>query len=134
MMFLHEEAITIRASPPSATHMRAYMVGADGEPSGAPHPNPDREGNPQHSPHDCHLGGSTPCQLQANLGDLAGDELWQLMEDLCQEVTLRELNIPPRDPPPIPWGNPVGNGDPDVDDWEVTFPRGRGWEPPEQPL
>ena len=33
----------------------------------------------------------------------------------------------PRDPPLTPWGNPVGNRDPDVDDQEVTFPRGGGW-------
>ena len=32
----------------------------------------------------------------------------------------------PRDPPPTPWGN--------VDDWEVTFLRGGGWEPRGQPL
>ena len=36
--------------------------------------------------------------------------------------------------PPTPWGNPVGNGNPDVDDWEVTFLTGEGWVPPEQPL
>ena len=28
----------------------------------------------------------------------------------------------------------MGNGDPDVDDWEVTFLRWGGWVPPEQPL
>ena len=28
----------------------------------------------------------------------------------------------------------MGNGDPDVDDWEVTFPRVAGWEPAGQPL
>ena len=47
------------------------------------------------------------------------------MEDLCQEVALQELNTPPRDPSPTPWGNPVGNSDPNVDDQEVIFPRGR---------
>ena len=93
-MTLHEEAIKIRTSPPSATHIRAYMVVVGGEPSGSHHPTPDREGNLQHSPCDCHLGGSTPCQLQASLGDLADDKLWQLMEDLYWEVTLRELNEP----------------------------------------
>ena len=91
----HEEAIKVRTSPPSAAHVRAYMVVVDGEPSGSQYPTPDREGNLQHSPHDCHPGGSTPCQLQANLGDLGDDELWQLMEDLHQEVTLRELEAPP---------------------------------------
>ena len=54
-------------------------------------------GTPQHSPCDCHLGGSTPHQLQVNLGDLADDKLQQLMEDLHQEVALRELNALPRD-------------------------------------
>ena len=77
---LHEEAIKIRTSP-SATHVRAYMVIVNGEPSGAQHPTPEREGKPQHFPHDYHPGGSTPHQLQANLGDLADDELQQLMED-----------------------------------------------------
>ena len=31
------------------------------------------------------------------------------------------------------WGNPVGNGDPNVDDQEVTFPWGERWEPRRQP-
>ena len=35
---------------------------------------------------------------------------------------------------PPPWGTPVGIWDPDVDDWEVTFPRGGGWIPLEQPF
>ena len=39
----------------------------------------------------------------------------------------------PRNSPLTPWGNPVGNGDPNVDDQEVTYPRG-GWEPRAQPL
>ena len=36
----------------------------------------------------------------------------------------------------MPWGNPVGNGDPNPDDQEVTFPRGGWWVPtccPAQP-
>ena len=40
----------------------------------------------------------------------------------------------PWDSPPTHWGNPVGNRDPIVDDWEITFLRGGGWEPLEQPL
>ena len=55
------------------------------------------------------------------------------MEDLHQEITLCELNPPPRSPPPTPWGNPVGSRDPDADDQEVTFLRGGGWVPPGQP-
>ena len=33
----------------------------------------------------------------------------------------------PRNPPPTPWGHPVGNGDPDVVDQEVTFLGGGGF-------
>ena len=47
--------------------------------------------------------------------------------------TLRAECIP-RNSPPTPGGNPVGNGNPDVDDWEVTFLRGGGWDPLEQPF
>ena len=74
-MTLHEEPIKDRASPPSVAHVRALMVVIGGETSGAQHPTPDRDGNPQQSPSDCHLGGSAPHQLQANLGDLVDDEL-----------------------------------------------------------
>ena len=51
------------------------------------------------------------------------------MEDIHREVTLCELNAPPRSPPPMPWGNPAWNEDPDVDDQEVIFLRGGGWVP-----
>ena len=107
-MTLHEEAIKIRTSPPSTTHVRAYVLVVDGEPSGSQYPTPDRKGNCQHAPHDCHLGGSTPHQLQANLGDLVEDKLWWLMEDLHWEVTLRELNAPPQRPTTSTLGKSCG--------------------------
>ena len=72
-MTMCEEAVKVRNSP--AAHVRAYTVVMDGEPSGTQHPTPDREGNSQLSPHEPHPGGRTPSQLQANLGDLADDEL-----------------------------------------------------------
>ena len=89
-MTLHKEAIKDRTSP-SATHVRAYMVVVNGELLGSQTPTPDREKEPQLSPSDPHPGGRTWHQLQANLGV---DELQQFMEDLCQEVALRELNTP----------------------------------------
>ena len=130
---LHDEVIRVRTSPPSATHVRAYMAVVNGEPSATQLPPSDGEEEPHLSPSNPHSGGRTPQQLQANLGGLVDDALWQLMEDLCWEVTLWELNTPPGNHPPTPWGNPVGNGDPDVDDQEVTFLKG-GWVPPEQPF
>ena len=93
-MTLCKESITVRTSPPSATHVRAYMAVMEGEPSGTQDPTQDREGNPQVSPSDPHPDGRTPHQLQVNLGDLGDAKLQQLMEDLFWEVTLRELNAP----------------------------------------
>ena len=132
-MTLHKESIKVQTSP-SANHVRAYVVVVNWEPSGAQLPTPNREDEPQLSCSDPHTGWKIPHQLHANLGDLGDDELWQFMEDLCQEVALRELNASPRDPLPTPGGDPVGNGDPNVDDWEVTFLRGGGWEPTGQLL
>ena len=51
------------------------------------------------------------------------------MEDVQWEVAHRELNVPPRGPPLGCWRTLEG----DVDDKEVTFLGGRGWEPRGQP-
>ena len=71
--------------------------------------------------------------LQADLGDLADQELWQLMEDLHLEIALCELHAPPSNPQPTPWDEFSGSSNFDGDDQEVTFPRGGGWVPPRQP-
>ena len=97
-MVLHEEAIAVRASAPSDIHMRAYMATVGGEPSRT-QPPPSEGEEEVHSPTGKpHLGGGTPHHLQVDLGNLANHELFQLMEDLCQEVVLCELNAPPRNP------------------------------------
>ena len=72
---LHDEAIRVRTSPPSATHIRAYMAEVNGEPSSSQPPPSDGEEEPHSSPSNPHPGGRTLQQLQANLGDLADDEL-----------------------------------------------------------
>ena len=79
------------------------------------------------------MGGGTLHCLQAELGDLTDQELHHLMEDLCQEIALRELHAPPCNPQPMPWGEPSGSSNLNGDDQEVTFPRGGGWVPPRQP-
>ena len=102
-MVLCAEAIAMRASPPSAAHVRAYMSVVGEEPS-RPQPPPSQgeeeahwpAGNPQPS-------GRTLQHLQVDLGDLVDNELCQLMKDLCQVVALCELNAPSRSPPPTPW-------------------------------
>ena len=62
--------------------------------------------------------------------DFGDAQLRKLMEALHQEVALRELNAPLRDPTSGCWGTPAGHReDPSLDDQEVTFPRERGWKP-----
>ena len=56
VMVLHEEAIVIRASPPSAAHVRAYMAVVGGEPS-RPQP-PPSEGEEE-----VHLPTGNPSQV-----------------------------------------------------------------------
>ena len=88
--------------------------------------NPRQGGDSQSSPSNPHLDGRTTYQFYIDLGDLRDAQLRQLMEDLCQEVVHRELNVPPRISPPSCWRTPAGDRDPDVDDEEGSFPRGRG--------
>ena len=124
---LCKESIKVRTSPPSATHVRTYMVVVNGEPSGGQPPTPDREEEPQLSPSEPHLGGRTPCQLQMNLGDLADNKLWQHHGGSPQGG--HSQGTKHKHPPLAPWGNPVGNGNPNVDDKEVTFLRWEGGNP-----
>ena len=90
-MLLHEEPIRLHTSSPSTTHVRAYIAVRDGEPSGTQHLMPDREDVPQPSTSNLHPDGRTPNQFQMGLGDA---QLRQFMEDLHQEIALRELNAP----------------------------------------
>ena len=59
-MTLHEEAIRVSPSPPSATHVRAYMAVVNGEPSGTQPPTSKGEEETQLSPSNLHPGGRTP--------------------------------------------------------------------------
>ena len=74
-MTLCDEAIRVRTSPLSATHVRPYMAVVNGEPSGIQPPPSNGEEEP-------HLFPSTPIWVgeshntpKANLGDLMGNEL-----------------------------------------------------------
>ena len=94
VMVLHEEAIAVRISPPSTTHMRAYMATVCGEPSRIQPPPSDGEEELYLPTGNHHLPGRMLQHLKADLGDLADGDLCQLMEDLHWEVTLHELNTP----------------------------------------
>ena len=95
---LHDEAIRVKSSPPSANHVRCYMA-VVGEPSGTQPPPSDGEEEHHLSPSNTHPGGRTPHHLQANFGDLVDNELCQLMEDLHWEVALPRAEHTPQKPP-----------------------------------
>ena len=75
-----------------------------------------------------HPGGGIPYHLQADLANLAKDDLHQLMEDLCWEVTLCELNAPPEALHQF-LGNPVWSGIPMQMTRRSPFPEGEGGFP-----
>ena len=108
---LPEEAVAIKASAHSETHMRAYMTAVGGEPFGTQPPPLEGEREPHLPTVNPQLVGATLHHLQADLGDLADHELHQFMEDLCCEVALCELNAPPAAPtnvlekPSREWGS-----------------------------
>ena len=56
---------------------------------------PDREEIPYSPPNNPYLDGKAPHQFHMNLGDA---QLRQLMEDLWQEVSQREVNASPQEP------------------------------------
>ena len=87
-MTLCDGAIRVRTSQPSTTYVRAYMTAVTGEPSSIQPSPSDGEDEPHTSPSNPHTGGRTLQHLQANLEDLADNELQQLMEEHCREITL----------------------------------------------
>ena len=74
-MVVHEEAIVVGASAPSKIHMRAYMTTVDGESSRIQAPPLEGEGELQLPTENPNPGMETPHHLQADLGDLADQEL-----------------------------------------------------------
>ena len=94
VLVLHEEAIAIRASAPSEAHIRAYMTAVGGKHSGTQAPPLEGEGEPHSPAENSYPDGDTLHFLQVDLGDLADQELHELLEDLCQDVAHCELNAP----------------------------------------
>ena len=117
MTELWGEAITVRAMAPSEAHITAYLAMLHLNPS-----NGERE--PHTPPQQTPPSRGTPCHLQAELGDLANQELHQLVEDLMQEIVQCGIHALPSSPPPNKWVCPLGTREPKEDDWEVTFPGG----------
>ena len=94
-----EAPVKLCSSPPSSTHLRAYIAGRNACPSGTQSLTPEGEEVPGSPPRNPQPDGRAPCQFHMALGDLGDAQLWQLMEDLWQEVAHRELNVPLRAQP-----------------------------------
>ena len=80
---------------PSEHHIRVYITIVGGDHSKPQSLPSEGEGDPPSPTGNPHLGGGTLLHLQAELGNLADQELHQLMEDLCQEIALCKLHAPP---------------------------------------
>ena len=94
-MELHDESIAIRTIAPSEPHIRVYITVGGGDPSKLQSLPSEGESYPNSSTGNPHQGGGTLQCLQEGHGNLADQELHQLMEDLCQEIALCELHTPP---------------------------------------
>ena len=102
-MELHKEAMVVRATAPSAIHVRAYMTMVGGEPPKTLSPPSEGEQNLI-----CPL--VTPNQVE----ELHIIFKWSLVTSLtknyisswrisARRLQLHEPNAPPRSPPPRPW-------------------------------
>ena len=94
-MGLRDEPIAIKTMAPSELHIRAYITMVGGDHSKLWSLPLEGKDDPHSPTGNLNPGGGTPCCLQAEIGNLADQELHQLMEDLCQEITLCELHTPP---------------------------------------
>ena len=80
---------------PLEHHIEVYTAVVGGDHSKLQSPPSEGEGDPNAPTGILHPGGNTLHCLQAEPGNLMDQELWQLMEDLHQEITLHELHAPP---------------------------------------
>ena len=126
---LHDEPIAIKTVAPTEPHVKAYITVGGGYPPKLQSLPSEEEADINPPTGNPSQGRGTPRCLQAELGNLADRELWQLVEDLQQEIALHKLHAPPSNPQPTPWGQPSGSGNFNEDDREVTFPRGKGGFP-----
>ena len=90
-----DESIKLHTNPTSTTHLRAYVAGRNAHHLGTQSLTLEGEEVSQSPPSDTHPDGRTPHQFHMDVGDLGDAQLWQLMEDIWQEVAHRELSAFP---------------------------------------
>ena len=128
-MELWDEPITIWVVAPLEHHIEVYIAIVGGDHSKLWSLPSEGEGDPHSPTGNPHLDGNTLHLLQAELGDLVDQELWQLVVDLHQEIALHELHAPPSNPQPTPWEECSGSSKTNGNDQEVIFLRGEGGFP-----
>ena len=131
-MELWDEPVAVQVMAPSEHHIEAYIAVAGGDLSKLWSPPSKGEGDPHSPTGNPDLGGTTLCHLQAELGDLADQELQQLMEDLHLEITLCELHTSPAFLNQLVGENFQGVVILMGMTWRSPFQEG-GWVPPRQP-
>ena len=104
---LCNKPIAIKVVAPTEPHIRAYVTvgGYLSKQWSPPSEEEDDTNSPTGNPH---WGRGTPWCLQAELGDLTDQELWQLMDDLHQEIALCKQHAPPATLNQLPGVNPQG--------------------------
>ena len=118
-MELQDEAIMVKAMAPSEAHITTYMAVWHSKPSIG-------DGEPHTPPQQTSPSGGTPHCLQADVGDLNDHELWQLMEDLHQEITQCGMNAPPAVPLQVNGHAHWAVGSPQMMTRRTPFQEGEG--------
>ena len=91
VMELHKEAITVQTMALLEAHVATFTTVWCSKPT-------TRDGELHTPPQQNAPSEGTLHRLHAKLGDLNDNELWQLVQDLMQEIAQHELTAPPRNP------------------------------------
>ena len=96
-----EEPIKLCTSLPSTAHLRVYIAGRNPPHQALKSLTPEGEEVPWLPPSNPHPNGRAPCQFHMDLRDLGDAQLWQLMEDIWQEVAQSSVHSQGA----FPWAN-----------------------------
>ena len=91
MMELQNDAITVMTLAPMEAHIASFTMVWHSKPTIG-------DGEPHTPPQQTPPSGGTPHHLHVELDGLNDQELWQLIEDLTEEIVQCELTVPPSNP------------------------------------
>ena len=107
-MELHDEPIAVKIVVPMEPQIRLYITIGGGYPSKLQSPHSEEEDDTNSPTGNPHWGWGTLQYLQAELGDLADQELWPLMEISVRRSHLMSCMLPPAILNQLPGVNPEG--------------------------